>query len=131
MDKNKLIKALNGHPEIEAAILFGSQATENANQESDIDLALLYDSQEIPKPLDLIQFKDELSDLMQQEVDIVLLNDASPIIAMQAVKNGVPLYVSNKKSYQNFEMRLITDYADLKRVRAPFEKEILKRKLHD
>lgn len=131
MDKEKLIHALEKHPEIAAAILFGSESSGHANRESDIDIALLYEAAKTPQYMDLIQFREELCDLMKREVDIVVLNNASPIIAMQAVKNGTPLYIHNNKSYCNFEMRLFTDYADLKRLREPFEKDILKRKLHD
>lgn len=131
MDKEKLIRSLQKHPEIEAAILFGSEATQTAGRESDIDLALLYDFGKEPQGIDLLQFKEDLSELMQRTVDIVVLNTASRIISMQAVKNGTPLYIHNTKAYSNFEVRLITDYADLKRLREPFEKNILKRKVHD
>ncbi len=131
MDKNKLTEILRTHKDIIAAILFGSEAAGNANQESDIDIALLYNRNNIPMPMDLLQYGQELSDLMQQDVDIVLLNDASPIISMQAIKNGIPLIIQNQKAYDAFEIKLITDYADLKRMREPFEKNILKRKLHD
>lgn len=131
MDKEKLIRSLQKHPEIEAAIIFGSEANQQAGRDSDIDIALLYDFDKEPKGIDLLQFKQDLSDLMDRQVDIVVLNTASPIIAMQAVKNGIPLYIHNQNAYSKFEMRLITDYADLKRLREPFEKNILKRKLHD
>ncbi len=131
MDKNKLTEILRTHKDIIAAILFGSEAAGNANQESDIDIALLYNRNNIPMPMDLLQYGQELSDLMQQDVDIVLLNDASPIISMQAIKNGIPLIIQNQKAYDAFEIKLITEYADLKRMREPFEKNILKRKLHD
>lgn len=77
-----------------------------------------------------MQFQQNLTDLMHQQVDIVVLNDASPIIAMQAIKNGIPLFIRNQKEYQKFEIKLITDYADLKMIREPFEKNILKRRLH-
>lgn len=131
MEKEKLIRSLQSHPEIEAAILFGSEASQSADRESDIDIALLYDFGKEPKGLDLLQFKEDLSVLMERKVDIVILNTASPIIAMQAVKNGIPLYIHDARAYSDFEIRLITDYADLKRLREPFEKNILKRKLHD
>ncbi len=83
-----------------------------------------------PEALDCIAFQQELSDVMGADVDVVCLNTSSPIIAMQAVKNGIPLVMKDKKAYQNFEIRLITDYADLKKLQEPFEKNILKRKLH-
>lgn len=101
-----------------------------SNSESDIDVALLYESNHIPKSLDLLAYRQHLSDEMRQDVDIVVLNNASPIIAMQSIKNGIPLLIRDKKAYDNFEMRLITDYADVKILRKPFETNLLKRKLH-
>lgn len=42
--KEQLTRLLSGYPQIELAILFGSQATGGAGKESDIDLALLSDA---------------------------------------------------------------------------------------
>lgn len=131
MDKKKLTTILQAYPEISAAILFGSQADGTATKESDIDIALLYTVSQLPTPLQLLAFRQELSDQMHQDVDVVLLNDASPIIAMQAAKYGKPLFVRDKKAFDAFEVRLITDYADVKQMRRSFEKNILNRKLHD
>lgn len=130
MDKNQLIKKLKSDSAILAAILFGSEASGHAGTESDIDLALFFNEKKIPNVLEILQLKEQLSDLMQRDVDIVLLNHASPIIAMQAIKNGIPLFILNQKAYDKYEIKLITDYADLKVIRLPFEKNILKRKLH-
>ena len=131
MDRKKLTALLQSNPNITAAILFGSEANGKATQGSDIDIALLYETTHIPKPLDVLQLREELSDQMRQDVDIVLLNDASPIIAMQAIKNGIPLLIRDHKAYNLFEIKLATDYADVKKMREPFEKTILDRKLHD
>lgn len=129
MDKQKLIDELQRDAEISAAILFGSEALGQADQNSDIDIALLYNPKKDYQDFDLFQVRQNLSDLMGRDVDVVLLNDASPIVAMQAIKNGIPLFIRDKQVYQKFEIRLITDYADIKRLREPFEKNILKRKL--
>lgn len=129
MDKTKLLKHLESIPTIVAAILFGSQATGQANSESDIDIAILFETSKLPTGLELIQLKQELSDLVHQDVDLVLLNGASPIIAMQALKNGVPLFIRDPIPYHRYEVELITDYADLKKLHEPFEKNILKRKI--
>lgn len=131
MDRKKLTALLQSNPNITAAILFGSEANGKATQESDIDIALLYETTHIPKPLDVLQLREDLSDEMRQDVDIILLNNASPIIAMQAIKNGIPLLIRDHKAYNTFEMNLVTDYADVKKMRQPFEKTILDRKLHD
>ena len=129
MDKNRLIAVLQQDSQIQAAVLFGSEASGLATSESDIDVAVLYKKK--PDVLEIFQFKQHLSDEMHKDVDLVALNDASPILAMQVIKNGLPLYILDQKAYQSFEVRLITDYADLKKHLEPFEQNILKRKLHD
>lgn len=129
MDKEKLIEVLRKDPKIQAAVLFGSEATGHANEESDIDVAVLYKKK--PDILEVFEFKQHLSYEMGRDVDLVALNDASPILAMQVLKNGKPLFVLDKRAYDEYEIRLITDYADLKMLLKPFEENILKRKLYD
>ena len=91
-------------------------------------MAILFEK--TPEGLQLLDLQQDLSDEMKEDVDIVVLNTSSPIISMQVVKNGIPLIIKDKKKYQDFEIRLITDYADVKKMREPFEKNILNRKLH-
>lgn len=130
MDKEKLKSELEKNRDISAAILYGSFAKGFANDQSDIDVAILF--KKVPDPIALFSIKQELSDAMKSDVDVISLNSASPIICMQAIKSGIPLFINDKRAYDEFEMRLITDYADLKKLREPFEKDILKRKLqHD
>lgn len=131
MDRKKLINLIQLDKDIVAAILFGSESLGTASVDSDIGIALLYASNHIPNPISVLGFRQQISDEMRQDVDIVLLNKASPIIAMQAIKNGVPLLIRDQKVYDAYEVQLITDYADVKHMREPFEKNILKRKLHD
>ena len=129
MDKDRLIAVLQSDPRIQAAVLFGSQAAGYADENSDIDVAVLYASS--PDPIEKLKFQELLSEEMKQQVDLVSLNEASPILAMQVVKNGSLLYVLDPRAYAEFEVRLITDYADLKRLLEPFEKSLLERDLHD
>lgn len=48
MDKEKLIEALQSDQGICGVILFGSEAQKMANDESDIDIALLYSAGKKP-----------------------------------------------------------------------------------
>ncbi|MCB1113501.1 MAG: nucleotidyltransferase domain-containing protein [Chlamydiia bacterium] len=129
MDRKKLVQELEGEVGIAALILFGSHASGHADSKSDIDLGAFYETA-IPGSMEILQLKQKLSDLMGVDVDFIVLNEASPILAMQVIQNGTPLFIKNMKAYRDFEVKLITDYADLKRVLKPFEENILKRKLH-
>ena len=57
MDRDALIKMISSDSSIVAAVLFGSEASGHATQESDIDVALLYDVHKVPSDLDFFQLK--------------------------------------------------------------------------
>lgn len=131
MDKSKLIEELKKDPDITAAILFGSYATGHFDGDSDVDVALLFNRGKETSLLERLDMQQTLSDVIHKDVDLISLNEASPILAMQVTKYGTPLFIRNQRLYDEYEMKLITDYADVKKMREPFENDILKRKLHD
>jgi len=118
-------------PQVISVVLFGSYAQDRANPQSDVDIAILCERAHLPDPLTLIAWREDLSSLLHKEVDLVCLNTASPIIGMQVHKNGKELLVKNRQEQAKYQMMLFTDYAELKELRAPMEKEILKRKYYD
>jgi predicted nucleotidyltransferase len=71
---------------IDALWLFGSRAVGAANQDSDIDLAVLL-RQPVP-PLELLEARSELSAELGCDVDVIDLDRASPILVMQVLRNG-------------------------------------------
>jgi predicted nucleotidyltransferase len=116
-------------PHLVSAYLFGSQANNTQREDSDVDLALLFEWNHAPAGLDAIALRESIADAIGKEVDLVILNDASPILLMQVLK-GKELFVNNHSVNASFWMRAFTDYCDLKMMRAPLEKEILKRKFY-
>lgn len=111
--------------------LFGSYAKGTNTIDSDIDLAILCDVKNIPSKMDILSWRQELSDLFHKEVDLVCLNDASPIFGMQVAQDRKNLLLKDDRAYAEYQMYLYSDYAELKTLRAPMEKEILKRKYYD
>lgn len=111
-------------------ILFGSYAEERATETSDVDLAVLFSEPHVPDPMTLIEWRGDLSILLNKEVDLVCLNTASPIIGMQVYKNGRFLIQNDQRKYDDYQIRLFIDYAELKEIRAPMEQDILKRKYY-
>ena len=71
---------------IVAIVLFGSQMTGKAKPDSDIDLAVLYDHDFIPTPMELWEKKELLSEKLHSPIDLVCLNSADTIIASQILK---------------------------------------------
>ena len=118
---------LSKYADIRLVFLFGSIATGHHTETSDIDLAILFQTE--PDFYFLDDIKNALSGFIKKEVDIVVLNDASPIIKMQALKKGIPL-IRRDKVYEEFFTRTVEEYADLKIVRKEIEDNILKGRLY-
>jgi predicted nucleotidyltransferase len=114
---------LRAYPEIELAFLFGSFAGGTVTAESDIDIAIL-----CRQPLSFDRREEILAALcmvMKKEIDLVVLNGASPILRMQVLKKGIIL-IDNASVYEDFFVRTTGEYDDLKRVRKGIEERILR-----
>jgi len=122
----KLKNCLFGNPEIQLAFLFGSEAAGSPRTDSDVDIAVLYRPNQLPGSDALLELNDRLTALLKREVDLVVLNRASPIIRMQVLKHGKKIIEKDHRVYADFFVRTINEYDDLKRVRAVVEKNIMK-----
>ena len=107
--------------------LFGSTAAGQHSEASDVDLAISFKTE--PDFYFLDDIKDALSGLTKREIDIVVLNNASPIIKMQALKKGIPL-IRRGNAYEEFFTRTVVEYADLKIIRKEIEDNILKGRVY-
>lgn len=121
---------LSGNQDIAVAFLFGSLVSGRLKPESDVDIAVLYSPGSVPSYNIHLELKDDLSQIIKREADIVVLNNASPIIKMQVLKNGKKIVEQDSQVYSDFFVRTINEYDDLKRVRAINEKNILKGRIY-
>jgi predicted nucleotidyltransferase len=99
---------------IVVAYLFGSQAAGKANKYSDVDIAILFDTTEkeysyIDKQIDLIL---SISDVLDKEVDVVILNRASLTLQYTVIKEGKRIYERADRTSRSFEARAIVEYFD-------------------
>jgi predicted nucleotidyltransferase len=78
--------ALSGRAEVRVAVLFGSEARNDAGPGSDVDLAVLGDG------LDLFALGAELALTLGREVDVVDLHDVSIPLAEELVRDGIVVY---------------------------------------
>jgi predicted nucleotidyltransferase len=123
--ETKLAEALSGEPAVATCYVFGSFLSPSFGRESDVDLALLFFSHSVPRPLDIFDLKHRFSLALGRDVDIVVLNTASPIIAMQVLRKGRKLLERDARLTERFFVRTVNMYSDLKRVRLPIEQQIL------
>lgn len=89
----KLSRFFAGRPGIRLAYLFGSVAKQRQTEESDVDVAVLFDPGYTYDTVRHLQ--SELTDLLHREVDLVVLNDSNPLVA-KAATQGMLLWGRNQ-----------------------------------
>ena len=107
--------------------LFGSFAKGFATDKSDIDLAIMFENS--PDFYEVSNLKDQLSSHLGREVDILTLNTASPRIRLQVLKYGL-LIKKEDKIYNDFFVRTLNEYRDLKYLRREVEDSILRGRIY-
>src|SRR3990167_2018061 len=79
-------------------LLFGSVATGKVNKKSDIDLAFLFD-----KPIDMLALTNRVIRLLRTDnIDVIDLRRASPLLKYSAVRHGKPLYEREPGMFNEF-----------------------------
>lgn len=120
----KLRELFNENEEIILAFLFGSAVSGRLTKDSDIDIAVLFNR--LPDIADILDMKEAASAAAGRAVDMVVLNDSSPVIRMQVLKNGTVIRKKDEASYSNFFVKTVKEYDDLKYIRKEAEENILK-----
>ena len=128
--ENKIRKFFEDKPNVVSVDLFGSYAQQRETASSDVDIAILCDYNNIPTAFELIDWREDLEAIIHKKVDLVCLNDVSPILGMQVDQYSKNLLMRNNRLYDNYQMKLFTMYAELKELRLPMEKNILERKIN-
>ena len=101
--------------EVQAAVLFGSQATGRATVESDIDVGVLLDRR--PKSVERKEILRTLitalaDQLRADRLDIVILNDAPPKLAFHVLKSGVVAYQRDPVPLHRFRVATYRHHCD-------------------
>ena len=106
-------KILMEYKDIIFAYIFGSYAQNNIRNESDIDIAIyLNKDMDIETYLDL---KINLSEALKREVDLIILNDASPLLKYEIYKNNILLFSYDKTLENKYKVKTLFEYNDMKR----------------
>jgi len=107
-----------------AAYLYGSYASGRPNRQSDVDVAVLLRERggQLARPLSAtyeVDLANELgAALGHGRVEVVLLNDAPPLLAWEAVRRGHRLASRNTHVVRRFELRTHQRYLDTAHLRA-------------
>ncbi len=115
---------------IAVVYLFGSFVQERMTVESDLDVAILFRSGSVPGPMDLVDLSNRLSALTSLEVDVLCLNTAGPIVAMQVLRKGLKIIERDPRRSVEFFAETVGRYSDIKIVRRPIEQSILNGRIY-
>lgn len=116
--KKELKKFFKG---AKALYLFGSFANETFNENSDIDIAVLYQNK-IDR-VELFKMQNKLFLKFNKDIDLVDLQDVNDVFAYEIINNGVKL--KNSKFAENYEYRVWLRYLDLQEDRREIVKDFL------
>lgn len=112
---SKLAEALAGRAEILEAYLFGSQARGTAQGHSDVDVAVYIDpATDLNRDfgLDAEIAADLMGALGRNDVDVVLLNRADPVLYHRVLRDGVRLLARDEKATAGREGYAVSRYCD-------------------
>lgn len=117
MDKNVIIQKLKGYfcskDEVVFAYLFGSYAEGKAKAGSDIDVAVyVTDVKEDEFLKYKLKYKSDLEDIFKIPVDLIVMNDAPPLLNHEVFKNGIILKNSNHSLLSRFRVKNFYFYLD-------------------
>ena len=102
------------HNEIDGVFLFGSAATGNTHEGSDVDIAILIGNGEgNTESMRLaMAYSIELEDLLHEKVDVVILNAASPLLRHQVFKKGRLVFARDSRRVRRFIGDAVVEYLD-------------------
>lgn len=97
---------------------------------SDVDIAVLFD-EAIDRNRDfelLVGLTAELMKLLERnDVDVVALNSASPLLRYKVFADGEVIFSGSEKDRVRFEVKAMRDYFDIKRLREIMRKAYVDR----
>lgn len=110
------------------AFIFGSAVSNRFTARSDVDIAVLFKNN--PDFSEVIRIRDSASEATGREIDMVILNNASPVICMQVLQTGKLIKSEDVSVYNNFVVKTVKEYADLKQIRKEAEAHILRGRIY-
>ena len=114
--KRAVVRCLSARREIQAAYIFGSVAAGRARPDSDVDIAVLVDRR--VRPAQMLKYRLKLmadlgAALRRSDVEVVVLNQASPLLAHRVLSRGTLVFERSASARVQFQVRTASRYADL------------------
>jgi predicted nucleotidyltransferase len=131
--KSKIAKICKKYKKILIAYLYGSYAVEKHTKFSDIDISvvLINDFEEPPLYFAQLANKFEKAFHNKINIDLRILNKQLPHFLFQVIKTGEIIYYRDRNFKDEFELRVITQYLDIKSLLDYFDNLFVKEVLGD
>lgn len=104
-------------------LLYGSLVSGRLGPHSNVDIAVLL-GDGAADPFELARLRTDLEAIIGRDVDLVVLDSASPIIAMEVVRQHRIVRNRRPDLLHGFVVKTLGAYFDLKRVRRPIEESL-------
>jgi hypothetical protein len=111
----RLAETLESCPEVEEAYLFGSRARGDAGPKSDVDVAVTLAREAFPEPPfgHAARLASALmAALGESRVDVVVLNDAPPLLYHRVLRDGVRVLSRDLSATTTREGRALSRFCD-------------------
>jgi len=125
--ENKIKGYFSSRKGVITVYLFGSVAAGKENRFSDVDVAVLFDPAMPPREYsdEILSIMDDLSRILDREIDVVALNNTGAFLKYQIIKSGVRIYEREGRAEHSFEARAIVEYLDFLPIRSMLEKAVI------
>lgn len=121
--------AQRGPASVMAAFLFGSHAAGRAGRESDVDVAVVLEpgsTREQAFDLRVRVASDLVGVLHCNDVDVLVLNEAPPLLAARVLREGIPVYRRDEEALRAFTVDRLLRAADVRPFLERHEKALLR-----
>ena len=110
--KERAKALLKNHPEVRFAFLFGSAVLGRTTPLSDVDLAVYVSDLSPSRDIRSELTSELMGALKRNDVDLVLLNSAPPLLRHRILTQGECLLVRDPLEEQRFFVRTLQEYFD-------------------
>jgi uncharacterized protein len=104
----RLVEVLHTWPGVRLAVLFGS-AARDAEHPDDLDVGVWLESADVAGEVAL---RVALSRAARQDVDLVMLDSAPPLLRFEIARDGRPLVEGRPHAWADFRARAMIDWWD-------------------
>jgi uncharacterized protein len=128
--KDGVVRCAKRRREIQAVYIFGSVASGRTRPGSDVDIAVLLNPQS--SRLGSLDYRLKLaaemsSAIRRSDVDLIVLNDAPPVLAHQVLSKGRLVFQRSPSVRVRFQIHTVNLYLDTEPMRALYRRYLKKR----